>query len=112
MSDSGTVRRKKEKKRPEWGVPNAIVLWATPEGWRTSVLTMEGGMICGRLDVPSDTDPQVARAATAVMVAELARDFHDIDIEVTWDPPQEPWSWTAQVTLAAGNGTPSAATGG
>ncbi|WP_330328287.1 hypothetical protein OHS33_00080 [Streptomyces sp. NBC_00536] len=112
MLDSGMVRRKKEKKkRPAWGIPKGIVLLATPEGWRTSVLTMEGGMLCGRLDMPINTDPQDARAAAVVMVTELARAFHDTDVEVTWDPPQEPWSWTAQVTLATGNETPSPATG-
>ncbi|MER6445348.1 hypothetical protein [Streptomyces venezuelae] len=97
------VRHKKEKKRrPVWGIPKGIVLLATPEGWRHSVLTMEGGMLCGRLDVPIHTDPQDARTAAARMVTELARDFHDTDVEVSWDPPQEPWSWTAQVTLATG----------
>ncbi|MFF3943025.1 hypothetical protein [Streptomyces phaeofaciens] len=107
MLDSGMVRRKKEKKkRPAWGAPKGIVLLATPEGWRTSVLT-ERGMLCGRLDVPVNSDPQDARAAAAVMVTELARDFHDTDVEVSWDPPQEPWSWTAQVTLSAENEPPS-----
>ncbi|MFJ7965483.1 hypothetical protein [Streptomyces sp. NPDC096324] len=94
------VRREKEKKRPARGVPKGIVLLATPEGWRTSVLT-KNGMLCGRLDVPINTDPQDARAAAAVMVTELARDFHDTDVEVSWDPPREPWSWTARVTPAA-----------
>ncbi|MFD7461065.1 MULTISPECIES: hypothetical protein [unclassified Streptomyces] len=98
------VRRKKEKKnRPSWGIPQGIVLLATPEGWRTSVLTMEGGMLCRRLDVPNHTDPEDAQAAAAAMVAELARDFHGTNVEVNWEPTQEPWSWTAQVTLAAGS---------
>ncbi|MFC8290651.1 hypothetical protein ACFUJ0_07195 [Streptomyces sp. NPDC057242] len=48
------------------------------------------------------TDPQDARDAAAQMVTELARDFHDIDVEVSWNPPQEPWSWTAQIALAVG----------
>ncbi|MFE2876423.1 hypothetical protein ACFXG6_19830 [Streptomyces roseus] len=65
------------------------------------VLAMEGGMLCGRLDVPINTDPQDARAAAARMVTELARDFHETGVEVSWDPPREPWSWAAQVTLAA-----------
>lgn len=56
-------------------------------------------MLCGRLDIPIK-DSQDARAAAAVMVVELARDVHDTDVEVTWDPPPEPWSWTAQVALA------------
>ncbi|MFJ5712775.1 hypothetical protein [Streptomyces sp. NPDC093105] len=101
------VRRKKEKKkRPAWGTPKGIFLFATPEGWRISVLT-ESGNLCGRLDVPINTGPQDARAAAAVMVTELARDFHDTEVEVSWDPPQEPWSWTAQVTLAAESDSPS-----
>ncbi|MEU2080075.1 hypothetical protein [Streptomyces sp. NPDC013489] len=79
---------------------------ATPEGWRTSVLT-EGGMLCGRLDVPINTQPHDARAAAGVMVTELARDFHDTDVKVSWDAPQQLWSWTAQVTLAADDEPPS-----
>ncbi|MEU9362076.1 hypothetical protein AB0D35_28805 [Streptomyces sp. NPDC048301] len=94
------MRGKKEKKRrPAWGIPKGIFLFATAEGWRTSVFT-ESGSLCGRLDVPINTAPRGARVAAAVMVTELARDFHDTDVEVSWDPPQEPWSWTAQVTLA------------
>ncbi|MFI8963041.1 hypothetical protein ACIGO8_13050 [Streptomyces sp. NPDC053493] len=58
-------------------------------------------MLCGRLDVPIHTDPADARAAAAVMVTELAREFHRADVVVSWDPPQELWSWTAQVALAA-----------
>ncbi|MEU6946640.1 hypothetical protein ABZ957_15630 [Streptomyces sp. NPDC046316] len=50
-----------------------------------------------------NTNPQDARAAATAMVTELARDFHDTDVEVSWEPPQESWSWTAQVTLAAEN---------
>lgn len=107
------VRRKKEKKkRPTWGIPKGIVLLATPEGWRFTIQPTEGGMLCGRLDIPINTDPQDARAAAAVMVVELARDFHDTDVEVTWDPPPEPWSWTAQVALVTGNEPPSPASGG
>lgn len=107
------VRRKKEKeKRPPFGIPKGIVLLATPDGWRHSVLTVEGGMLCGRLDVPINADPQDARAAAAAMATGLARDFHGTDVEVNWDPPQEPRSWTAQVTLAAGNETASPGAGG
>ncbi|WP_129593415.1 hypothetical protein [Streptomyces sp. C] len=96
------ARRKREKKsRPAWGMPKGIVLLVTPEGWRHSVLTVEGGMLCGRLNVPVGTDPHDARAASARMVTELGRDFHGADVEVSWEPPQEPGAWTAQVTLAA-----------
>ncbi|MFD5889717.1 hypothetical protein ACFWHQ_27575 [Streptomyces sp. NPDC060334] len=102
-------RRKKDKQnRPAFGLPKEIVLSATPEGWRTSVLTMEGGMLRGRLGVPINTDPQDARAAATARVTELARDVHDSAVEVNWDLPEEPWSWTAQVTLAAEHEQPSA----
>ncbi|MFJ4983364.1 hypothetical protein ACIP9H_06205 [Streptomyces sp. NPDC088732] len=103
--------RKKEKKRAAWGIPKGIVLLATSKGWRTSVLT-ESGMLCGRLDVPIDTDPRDARSAAAAMVTELARDFHDTHVEVSWEPPREPWSWTAEVTLAARCDSPSPDAGG
>ncbi|WP_240136523.1 hypothetical protein [Streptomyces sp. MUM 178J] len=97
------VRREREKKwRPPFGMPKDIVLLATPEGWRHSVLSMEGGMLCGRLaDVPVNADPAEAQAATAAMVVGLAHDFHDADVDVTWAPRWEPGSWTAQVTVAA-----------
>ncbi|MDX3230450.1 hypothetical protein [Streptomyces sp. ME19-01-6] len=83
-------------------MPKSIALLATPEGWRHSVLTEEGGIICGRLaEVPPNTDPAEARAAVAAMVVGLAHEFHEADVDVTWDPPREPGSWTAQVTVAA-----------
>ncbi|MFE3380615.1 hypothetical protein [Streptomyces anulatus] len=97
------VRRKREKKRrPPFSMPKGIVLLATPEGWRHSVLTVEGGMLCGHLaDVPVNAGPAEARAAAAAMVVGLAHDFLEERVDVTWDPPREPGSWTAQVTVAA-----------
>ncbi|MFJ9420258.1 hypothetical protein ACIRPT_39820 [Streptomyces sp. NPDC101227] len=96
------MRRKREKSRPPFGMPKGIVLLATPEGWRHSVLTVEGGMHCGLLtDIPVNAGPAEARAAAAAMVVGLAYDFHELRVDVTWDPPWEPGSWTAQVTVAA-----------
>ncbi|WP_143650798.1 hypothetical protein [Streptomyces phaeoluteigriseus] len=97
------VRRKREKKRrPPFGIPKGIVLLATPEGWRHSVLTVECGMLCGPLaDVPVEAGPAEARAAAAAMVVGLAHEFHEIRVDVTWDPPREPGSWTAQITVAS-----------
>ncbi|MFF8480928.1 hypothetical protein ACGFZG_27135 [Streptomyces antibioticus] len=75
---------------------------ATSDGWRLSVLTLDGGMFCGRLaDVPLDAGPAEARAAAAAMVVGFARDVHDVRVDVTWDPPREPGSWTGHVTVAA-----------
>lgn len=85
-------------------MPTGIALLATPDGWRHSVLSVDGGMLCGRLtDVPVDADPNQAQAAAAAMVVGLARDFHEACVEVTWDPPQEPWSWTGRVTPVTGD---------
>ncbi|WP_371674083.1 hypothetical protein OG985_44310 [Streptomyces sp. NBC_00289] len=89
------------KRRPPFGMPRSIVLLTTPEGWRHSVLTEEGGMPCGRLaEVTANTDPAEAQAAAAAMVVGLAHDFHEVRVDVTWDPPRAPGSWTAQVTVA------------
>ncbi|MDH6521905.1 hypothetical protein M2163_001101 [Streptomyces sp. SAI-135] len=97
------VRRK--KRQPPFSMPKGTVLLATPEGWRHSVLTVDGGTHCGRLaDVPVNASPAEARAASEAMVVGLAHDFHGVRVDVTWDPPREAESWTAQVTVAA---TPS-----
>ncbi len=52
-------------------------------------------------DVPVNVSPAEARAAAAAMVVGLAHDFHEAHVDVTWDPPRDPGSWTAQVTVAA-----------
>lgn len=79
-----------------------IVVLATPDGWRHSVLTLDGGMFCGRLaEVPVDAGPAEARAAAVAMVVGLACDVHGVRVDVTWDPSREPGSWTGQVTVAA-----------
>ncbi|MFF9120499.1 hypothetical protein ACF09Y_33860 [Streptomyces massasporeus] len=70
------VRRKPEKKRrPPFGMPKGIVLLTTPEGWRHSVLTVEGGMLCGRLaDVPVNAS------------------------QPRHGPPRQPWWWDSHTT--------------
>ncbi|MGW7244471.1 hypothetical protein [Streptomyces sp. NPDC054804] len=83
-------------------MPKSIVLLSTPKGWRHSVLTVDGGIHCGHLtNLQVNADPAEARAAAAAMVVGLAHDFHEARVDVTWDPPREPGSWTAQVTVAA-----------
>ncbi len=91
-----------KRRRAPFGMPKGIVLLATPEGWRHSVLTEEGGTLCGRLTgLPPDTDPAEARAAVTAMVVELAHDVNETDVDVVWDQPREPRSWTARVTVVA-----------
>ncbi|MFF8601464.1 hypothetical protein ACF065_22425 [Streptomyces sp. NPDC015232] len=97
------MRRKREKKRrPPFGIPKGIALLATPQGWRHSVLTAEGVLLCGRLlDVPATAGPGEAQQAAAIMVKGLAHDFHNVQVDVTWDPPGEPGGWSAQVTISS-----------
>ncbi|MFI9004656.1 hypothetical protein [Streptomyces sp. NPDC053541] len=92
---------REKKRRPPFGVPKGIVLLATPQGWRHSVLTADGGMLCGHLDVPVTAGPVEAQQAAALMVKGLAHDLHDVQVEVTWETPGEPGGWTAEVTIAS-----------
>ncbi|MET9059980.1 hypothetical protein ABZX99_19410 [Streptomyces antibioticus] len=78
-------------------MPKGIVLLTTPEGWRHTILTLEGGMLCGHL---ADATPATARATATTMAAGLARDVHGVRVDVTWGPPREPGTWTAQVTVS------------
>ncbi|MEU1077228.1 MULTISPECIES: hypothetical protein [unclassified Streptomyces] len=83
-------------------MPTRLVVLATPEGWRHSVFSVDGGVFCGRLsEVAVGADPAEARAAAAAMVAALTRDFHGADVEVTWELAREPGTWTAHVTAGA-----------
>ncbi|WP_426402847.1 hypothetical protein ACN9M0_00515 [Streptomyces sp. R-07] len=107
MLDGVMVRRKREKrKRPSFGMPKGVILQATPEGWRCSVFTVNGGTLCGGLmtAVPAAADPARAQIAAAAWVVGLAHDFHGTDVEVTWEPLRELSSWTGQVTPASGCG--------
>ncbi|MER7760995.1 hypothetical protein [Streptomyces sp. NPDC097619] len=99
-------RQQQERRRPDWGVPVGLLLLATSAGWRHSVLTANGS-VCGRLDIPADTDPHEARAAATRMVTELAREFHDTTVEVTWEAPTEPDAWTARITAIRDADTPA-----
>jgi hypothetical protein len=100
LDGSVAIRKRKKNQRPPFGMPKGIVLLATPEGWRHSVLTADGGMVCGRLPgVAIDAGPAEARTAAAAIVAGLAHDFHGTNVEVTWNPTQDPQSWTGQVSL-------------
>jgi hypothetical protein len=95
------VRQKRKKRRPTFGLPEGIVLLSTPEGWRHTILTVDGGMHCGYLtDVPASANPAEAQAAAAAVVVGLAQHFHETRVDVTWDLPREPGAWTAQITVA------------
>ncbi|MFJ9870784.1 hypothetical protein [Streptomyces sp. NPDC101165] len=76
-------------------MPESIVLLATPDGWRHSIRTADGGMLCGRLaGVPADAEAEAAQAAAVELVRDLAE---GTGVEVVWDPSPEPASWTGRV---------------
>ncbi|MFD3494569.1 hypothetical protein ACFWWB_29030 [Streptomyces sp. NPDC058690] len=91
------ARRQKTTKH-SFGLPGRVVLLGTPGGWRYSVLTVDGGMLCGRLG-GGPLDAETARDAAAALVVELARDVHGTKVEVMWGPEREPLAWTGQVGL-------------
>lgn len=67
-------------------MPASIVLIATPEGWRHSILDTRGGMLCGHLRrVPADAAPDQAREAAVAMLREVARELRGAEIDVAWD---------------------------
>ncbi|MGW4088390.1 hypothetical protein [Nocardia sp. NPDC004750] len=79
-------------------MPASIVLIATPEGWRHSVLDTWGGMLCGRLaQIAADASPERARAAAVAMLRDVAREYHDTEIEVVWNGQEPEEMLTAQV---------------
>ncbi|WP_067463773.1 hypothetical protein [Nocardia amamiensis] len=89
-------------------MPASIVLVATQDGWRHSILTTQGGMLCGRLArVAADATPERARAAAVTMLRAVAREFHDTGIEVTWKRAECTNSWTGQVVPARRTNSPT-----
>ncbi|MGW5355754.1 hypothetical protein ACWERV_35215 [Streptomyces sp. NPDC004031] len=78
----------KKRERPPFGMPRHIVLLATPQGWRHSLTTTDGALVCGGLnDLPADAGPAEARRAATDMLTGLCREFHGTGIDVTWTPP-------------------------
>ncbi|WP_369384034.1 hypothetical protein [Streptomyces sp. cg36] len=91
-------RRHTRKKGPLFAMPEGIVLLGTPDGWRHSIRTTAGGMVCGQLSqVPAGAEAETAQAAATTMLQELARDLYGASIEVTWEPAHSGDSLTGSV---------------
>ncbi|SOD90708.1 hypothetical protein SAMN06272765_6570 [Streptomyces sp. Ag109_G2-15] len=89
------MAKRHRKQSPLPGVPESIVLLATPDGWRHSIHTADGGLLCGRLDgVPSDGEPEAAQAVVAALLGDLTG---DTGVEVTWDSSPDSASWIGRV---------------
>jgi hypothetical protein len=80
MLDSGMVRRKKEKKRPSFGIPKGNVLLATPDGRLVPVSKVDLGseMISVRGAWGSDRRA-MGRAGAAAAEGQEARPATNMD---------------------------------
>ncbi|GAA3081483.1 hypothetical protein GCM10020000_79230 [Streptomyces olivoverticillatus] len=86
------------RKRIPFGLPKDIVLLPTPSGWRHSISTVDGGLVCGRLrELPADADAEQAMSVAAAMLMQLGREFHATALDVTWEPTQQSGSWCGRI---------------
>jgi len=86
------------QQRVPFGVPKDIVLLATPNGWRHSIRTEDGALVCGRLrDVPVGADTEQAKEGAAAMLRELGREFHGTVLEVAWGAAGPSGSWSGRI---------------
>ncbi|MER7702477.1 hypothetical protein ABTX81_06225 [Kitasatospora sp. NPDC097605] len=91
------MKRDKGRKRAPFGTPKDIILLATPHGWRHSLITSDGGFVCGHLpDVPVE-DAEQAKERAAAMLSERGREFHGTVFEVVWEESTSPGSWTGHI---------------
>ncbi|MFJ5228415.1 hypothetical protein ACIQBJ_00830 [Kitasatospora sp. NPDC088391] len=78
-------------------MPKDIVLLATPPGWRHSLVTSDGGFVCGHLPGIPVEDAERAKERAAAMLSELGREFHGAVFEVVWEESTSPDSWTGHI---------------
>ena len=85
------------------GPPVEIVIYPDGGGWRHSVLTKKGGLLCGRLPsvTASDSD-EVARDEATRLVLRIGAKYFEIGLEVEWAPADEPGWWVGTVTRLNG----------
>ncbi|MET9539964.1 hypothetical protein ABZY16_21025 [Streptomyces sp. NPDC006553] len=96
--------RRPKKQKPPFALPEGLILLSTPGGWRRSLITVNGGIVCGGSlpGVPADADPREARAAAVLDVQDLARTVHRTEVDVVWEPVHDNGSRSAQVRVIAG----------
>ncbi|GIG60556.1 hypothetical protein Lfu02_49280 [Longispora fulva] len=71
------------------GPPRYVVLFSSPDAWRYSIYTTQGGTLSGRLDIPADAELAAARQAAADKVIAFGRNSFDLGMEVTWPAPYD-----------------------
>lgn len=76
------------------GPPVSITIYPTPGGWRHSVRTQNGGLLCGGLrHLAADATPEEARAAATELVRSVGREFHGVELDVDWSPADAEGWW-------------------
>ncbi|HEU5357119.1 MAG TPA: hypothetical protein VFU65_21795 [Actinocrinis sp.] len=76
------------------GPPVSITIYPTPGGWRHSVSTEKGGLLCGALrHLPTDATGDQARAAATELVRSVGREFHSVELDVDWSPADTEGWW-------------------
>ncbi|MFF2198003.1 hypothetical protein [Streptomyces sp. NPDC058157] len=92
------MREGKRRWQVPYGLPQDVVLYATPDGWRHSTTTTDGAIFCGRLTgLPETATAEQAKEAKAVMLRALGLEFHGTALEVTWEAGETPGSWNGRV---------------
>ncbi len=96
-ADSG----KRKKPGGPWledGPPRSIVLYRTSDGWRFSIGTEKGGILCGRYsELPISASFDEARAVAGRTVHELGRNFFGLNLAVEWEPADSTEWWNGTV---------------
>jgi len=93
---------RREPARSPWardGLPTNIAIFATPDGWRHSILTENGARLCGRLvGLPADASDDAAKSAAAQLISGLGADLHRARLEVTWTGTHDRHTWQGEVS--------------
>lgn len=92
----------KETDRPDpWdedGPPRSVTIYPTPEGWRFSIATEKGALLCGRYpDLPPTAAFEEARVVAERRIQQTGREFFDLSLIVEWHPGDDPEWWDGRV---------------
>jgi hypothetical protein len=84
----------------------SITIYSTPGGWRHSMNTEKGALLCGALGhLSADASADEAQAAATELVRGVGREFHSVDLDVDWGPADAEGWWVGTAHRAAGNAT-------
>jgi len=82
--------------RDQFGVPETLVLYRTPQGWRYASYSASG-VLDGRLSgIPADSPPQDAQEVLRRLMEEGLQQA----LTVAWAADEQPGWWTGTVGTA------------